>query len=301
MLRRPFNPLFWLLAQAGSRARPKFKDMQGITTTVLPVPESIRIPTRHGALRAVVVRPSIDSAEPTPVILQLHGGGFINRYPEQDLHIARFLAADLGATVVLPDYETGPKARYPIAEEELFDITRWIQTKGRARGWDADRLLLSGVSAGSKLSINICQQLHAAGAPLPLAVSLTVPFTDATLTARTSSSPKPAISPLVLRAVAWSYFPDRERRREPLASPRFDPDLPAAMPPTLIQTGGVDTLAAEGAELADTLRSAGIEVVHREYPGADHDFYCSKPEATVRAMLTQISDFFGPVLHLQQS
>lgn len=122
-----------------------------------------------------------------------------------------------------------------------------------------------------------------------------MPFTDATLTARTSSIPKPAINPLVLRAVASSCFPDAERRREPLASPRFDPDLAAAMPPTLNQTGGVDTLAAEGAELAETLRARGVEVVHREYPGADHDFYCSKPVDRARPRYRGRRDPRGPL------
>ncbi|WP_194905693.1 alpha/beta hydrolase fold domain-containing protein [Quadrisphaera sp. INWT6] len=226
-------------------------------------------------------------------MLQLHGGGFINRYPEQDLHIARYLAASLGATVVLPDYDTAPTARYPVAEEEVYDIACWVQAHGRTQGWDGERLLLSGVSAGAKLSINTCQQLHAAGAPLPVAVSLIVPFTDATRADRTSAAARPAISPMVQRAVQWSYFPDVVRRAEVLASPRLDAALPAAMPPTLIQSGEMDTLAADAEELAEVLHTAGVEVVHRQYPGADHDFYSKEPVATVRALLAEIERFFS--------
>lgn len=80
-----------------------------------------------------------------------------------------------------------------------------------------------------------------------LAVSLVVPVVGVTRADRTSSLARPAISPLVQRAVQWSYFPDAERGSEPLASPRFDTLLAAAMPPTLVQTAVADTLAPEGA------------------------------------------------------
>lgn len=296
MSRRTFNPLFWTLAQVGSRLRPRVPASLDITTEELPGPQAVTIPTRHGQVRAVVFRPgertSEDGGLPTPVVMHLHGGGFINRYPEQDRHIARFLAAALGATVVLPDYDTAPRVRYPVAEEEMVDVARWIQHSGQTQEWDGDRMLLSGVSAGAKLAINVCQQLHAVGAPRPLAVALTVPVTDVSRTDRTSSIPKPAISPVVQRAVAWSYFPDAGRRREHLASPRFDRSLAAAMPPTLVQTAEFDTLAPEGAELASSLTSAGIDVVRHEYPRADHDFYASEPVQTVREMLAELGSFF---------
>lgn len=297
MTRRPFNPLLWTLAQIGSRVRYTPAGMRELTTTELPEPTTLTIPTRHGDLRALVVHPR-PAAAPTPVVMHLHGGGFINRNPEQDRHIARFLAAELGVTVVLPDYETAPKVRYPVAEEEMIDAARWIVTSGRAQGWDGARLLLSGVSAGSKLAINVCQQLHAAGETRPLAVSLIVPVTDNTEALRSSPISRPAISPLVLKMVRWAYFPEAERRTEALASPRYDATLPACMPPTLVQTGANDSLAAEGAELAETLKAAGVDAVYRTYPGADHGFYSEKPVETVRALLTEITTFFAHHLAL---
>jgi acetyl esterase len=300
MSRRTFNPLFWALAQIGSRLRPRIPASLDLTNGDVPEPRTLFIPTRHGRVRALVFRGADlypdDLRTPAPVVMHLHGGGFINRYPEQDRHIARFLASNLGAAVVLPDYDTAPRVRYPVAEEEMVDVARWIQGSGESHEWDGSRLLLSGVSAGAKLAINVCQQLHAAGATRPLAVALTVPVTDNTRTDRTSSIARPAISPVVQRAVAWSYFPDVERRREALASPRLDESLVEAMPPTLVQTGEHDTLAPEGAELASTLRSAGIEVVHHEYPQSDHNFYASEPVENVRDMLTRIVTFFRPRL-----
>lgn len=296
MHRRPFNPVFWALANVGSRARYVPKVAASFTTDALPPEQQLQVPTRHGTVRVVVVRPVTPSA-PTqtapPVIVQFHGGGFLNRYPEQDRHLARYFAAKLGAVVVMPDYSTAPKVRYPVAEEEAFDVVRWVQESGYRHGWDGRRLFLSGISAGSKLSINVCQQLHAANETRPLAVSLVVPVTDMSRTDRRSEIPRPAISPFIQRLVSWAYFPDEHRRQEPLAAPRFDTDLPAKMPPTLIQTGQHDTLRAEGKELADTLRIGGVENKYIEYPGADHDFYAGKPADRVESVLAEITAFFA--------
>ena len=296
MRRRTFNPAFWALANFGSRVRFTPTIARSLTTAELPAESSLTIPTRHGTVRAVVIRPSPTgtgrSAALPPVVMQLHGGGFLNRYPEQDRHIARYLAANLGAVVVLPDYSTGPKARYPIAEEEMYDAARWVRETGESHGWDGRRLLLSGISAGSKLAINVCQQLHADGEDRPLAVSLVVPVTDMSRTDRTSVLPRAVISPFVQRMVSWAYFPDAERRRESLAAPRYDTSLPDAMPPTLIQTGEYDTLAGEGTELAHALHARGVETIHRQYPQADHGFYSAKPIERVSAMLTETTSFF---------
>ena len=86
-VRRPLSPLFWALAQVGSRVRAGSPRGLPDPSTPLPTTTDLHIPTRHGSVRAVVQRPAVHATD-APVVLQLHGGGFVNRYPEQDLHIA---------------------------------------------------------------------------------------------------------------------------------------------------------------------------------------------------------------------
>lgn len=293
---RPLSPLFWALAQIGSRVRAVSPRGLPDTSMPLPAPTHLQIPTRHGFVRAVVQRPAVDSPE-SPVVMQLHGGGFVNRYPEQDLHIARVMADRLGAVVVLPDYGTGPREQYPVAEEEAFDIARWLQAETEA-GWSGRRLLLSGVSAGAKLAINICQQLHEASLPAPVAVALVVPVTDVIRTDRTSGIRRPAISPFVQRFVGWAYFPDVARRQEPLASPSRDSALSEAMPPTLVLTGGDDTLAPEGAELATCLRNGGVHTEYHVFVGSDHNFIAGRDREVILEAIARITDFFA--MHLRR-
>lgn len=76
------------------------------------------------------------------------------------------------------------------------------------------------------------------------------------------------------------------------ASTCFDESIAASMPPTIVQKGELDMLAPEGAQLANTLRAAGIEVLHHEYPRADYDFCSSEPVDNVRTILIEITEFF---------
>ncbi|KQO62335.1 alpha/beta hydrolase fold domain-containing protein [Curtobacterium sp. Leaf261] len=293
-VRRPVSPLFWVLAQLGSRVRAGSPRGLPEPSTPLPAPTTVHIPTRHGPVRAVVQRPAGDDPD-APVVMHLHGGGFVNRYPEQDLHIARAMAGRLGAVVVLPDYDTGPRVQYPVAEEEAFDVARWLRAETGA-GWSGERLLLSGVSAGAKLAINTCQQLRTASLPAPVAVALIVPVTDVVRTDRTSGIPRPAISPFVQRFVGWAYFPEVARRREPLASPDRDATLAASMPPTLVLTGGNDTLAPEGAALAARLRAGGVRTEHHVFPGSDHGFVAGRDQQVVVDTLDRLTGFFAAQL-----
>lgn len=286
--------MFWALAQVGSRVRAGSPRGLPGPSTPLPAPTDLQIPTRHGTVRAVVQRPAVDVTD-APVVMQLHGGGFVNRYPEQDLHIARAMADRLGAVVVLPDYDTGTRVQYPVAEEEAYDIARWLQDEIGA-GRSGSRLLLSGVSAGAKLAINVCQQLHAASLPSPLAVALVVPVTDVMRTDRTSNVRRPAISPFVQRFVGWAYFPDTARQQEPLASPSRDNALPEAMPPTLVLTGGDDTLAPEAAELVAQLRNGGVHTEHHVFVGSDHDFVAGRDRSVIVETLDRLTDFFATQL-----
>lgn len=297
-MRRPFHPLFWTLAQIGSRIRAHPPNGVEDPPLHLPPLETVWAPTRHGDVRVVVQRPALatplppDGALP-PVVVHLHGGGFVNRHPEQDRHVARHLAARSGAVVLLPDYSTAPAVRYPRAEQEAADLVRWVVDAGPRYGWDGRRLVLSGVSAGAKLAINACQELSAAGRPKPVALMLVVPVTDVVHHDRTSGIRRPVIGPFFQRFVGWAYFPDIDRRHEVLASPRFDPGLVAALPPTLVLTAEHDTLAPEAAELVEALRADGVDVAAHEYPGLDHGFLSMRPVDVVRDALRRMSDFLA--------
>jgi acetyl esterase len=260
-------------------------------------PERVEVPTRHGTIPCLVYRgPPVEPPTPPAVVLHVHGGAFIVRHPEQDRHLASFLATQLGVVVVVPDYDTAPDVRFPVSEEQVFDVASWIRASAATARWDADRLIVSGASSGAKLTISLCQQLAEEGLRPPLAALLIVPVTDATRSDRRSAARRPQISPFVQEIVIGSYFADVSRRREPLASPRFDEDLPGKMPRTLIMTAQLDTLRPEGEELAMSLLDAGVDVTYSSYRGVDHGFAVMAPMPLVRTALEQLRDFVRETL-----
>jgi acetyl esterase len=248
-------------------------------------PAEVSVPTRHGRVRCFVYQPPGGSERPRPVHLQIHGGGFYGRYPAQDEHIATYIASETGAVVVTVDYDVAPQVQFPIAEEQCYDVAAWIHQTAAVNGWDPNRISVGGHSAGGKLAINVCQLAHAGKAFRPCALFAAYAVADVTRTDRTSAKRNASISPAIQRLTNDTYFADATRRREPIASPRFDPNLAAALPPTLIVTGEYDTLAPEMDQLAEMLAAAGVPVVHRQFANVDHGFTHSPPVEIARAAI----------------
>ncbi len=225
-------------------------------------------PTRHGDVRALVQRPRerAGPTDPRPVVVHLHGAGFVNRNPAQDLHIARHLAAHLGAVVVLPDDDTAPRVRYPVAEEAAVDIVRWTARcvppgAGTVTGWPCPATAPEPSSPSPpvsrctpRASRSRALSRWSSRSPTPSAPTAP-PRSRGRRSARGCSAswhgPTTPTSP-------------GARRHWPLRA--WTGVLSRALPPKLVLTGEHDTLAPEGAELAQVLRAGGVQVEHHQYP-----------------------------------
>src|SRR5690606_8104390 len=75
--------------------------------------KDISIPTRHGPVRARVYRPG--SAGALPLLVNLHGGGWVGGTIEQDDARCRHLAERTPCLVVSLEYGLAPEHRYPVA------------------------------------------------------------------------------------------------------------------------------------------------------------------------------------------
>ena len=128
-------------------------------------------------------------------------------------------------------------------------MCQWALDHADQQGWDAERVSVGGASAGAKLSMNLAQYAHDTATALRAAV-LSYAVADCTRTDRTSPKANAAISPTLQKLSARLYFVDPASHDSPVASPYHDTDLPKKMPPTLIQTGDLDTLGPEMVEIA---------------------------------------------------
>ncbi|MEU7527762.1 alpha/beta hydrolase fold domain-containing protein [Saccharothrix sp. NPDC042600] len=250
-------------------------------------PAKIRIPTRHGEVRALVYAPP-DPVDRPPVHLVAHDGAFIARVPEQEDNVARFLASEVGAYVVVPDYSTAPAVRFPVAEDELFDVYRWLRSA--TYGWDGARVSVGGAGAGGKLAVNVA--LRAAEARLPVPVALTVECGTVDLgrpdSSRTSILEKPVVRRSLMSLVRRTYFAGVDPEH-PHASPIRHPRL-ADLPPTLVLTAQHDTLREEMSDFAKILESEAVPVTYREFEGVDHGFTHARPVEVAREAISLIAD-----------
>lgn len=258
-------------------------------------PAVLQVPTRHGDLRTIVYSPTADdiaeqaaAGHRPPVHLITHGGAFIIRLPEQEDNVARYLASEVGCYVVIPDYDTAPSVRFPVGEEECYDVFRWIHEHADEHGWDGERVSVGGASAGGKLALDVALMAIDDGYYRPVALSSEYGVANPSLpdSALTSEKKRPRTSPGLLKLVRESYFAGADLV-DPLLSPALHPRL-ADLPPTLIETAGFDTLRHESNALAEDLKTKGVQVTHREFAGADHGFTHTKPAETAREAIELI-------------
>ena len=260
--------------------------------------ETVQVPTRHGDVRCFVTRaapgaPLAAGAAGPPVHVHVHGGAFLVGAPQQDDHLVRGIAGEVGATVVNIDYTTAPRARYPRAQEECYDVLRWVRSSGADRGWDGTRVSISGISAGGNLALGVLELARRAGDPALRAAVLIVPAVDVTLPPEQYTSPLPPsagtahtpfVSPRLVRVMLANYYADAARRAEPLASPLLSEELIAGLPPLLVVTAERDSIRPQDERFIAAARALGVPVSEYCATGVDHGFPQSSKEQDLPAV-----------------
>ncbi|SRR5579883_397394 len=247
---------------------------------------------RGGEVALRIVRPR-DLPGPLPVVLYLHGGGWVMGDKDTHDRLVREIATGARATVVFVDYLRSPEARYPVALEQAYAATRWVATNGASITVDPSRLALVGDSVGGNMAAAITLLARERGGPRIAFQVLFYPVTDARFD--TASYEQFAEGPwLTRRAMQWfwdNYAPDRAVRHQPTASPLRAPLAQLeGLPPALIITDECDVLRDEGEAYAYRLLAAGVPVTATRYLGAIHDFVLLNPisqSLPTRAALAQ--------------
>ncbi|MFF0445289.1 alpha/beta hydrolase [Streptomyces sp. NPDC004609] len=227
-----------------------------------------------GSVRTRVVRPAGATGK-LPVILYIHGAGWVFGNAHTHDRLVRELAVGTRAAVVFPEYDLSPEARYPVAIEQIHTVARWVVTDGASRGLDAGRIAVCGDSVGGNMSAALTLMAKERGdVPLVHQV-LFYPVTDASFD--TDSYHRFATGYFLRRdAMQWfwdQYTTDPAQRAEITASPlRATTEQLAGLPPALVITAEADVLRDEGEAYANKLRQAGVPVTAIRCQGVIHDF-----------------------------
>lgn len=253
---------------------------------MLPRPSGVRCETMDlnglPGKKLVPAKPrTVDS-----VILFFHGGGYGVGSPGTHLSFTMRLAKATGMTVYSPRYRLAPEAPYPA---QLEDASKALD-KLESLGFDPGRMVLAGDSAGGNLVLALAQTVKAKGWPMPKALVLVSPWSDATLTQLPPASD--ALLDPVWAVQMRDAFVTPEHWRNPLVSPVLA-DF-AGFPPTLIQTASAELMVNDAKRLFAAMQAASVAVVLKEAAGLWHDYQLHAgvvPEAD-RAV-AEIADFIA--------
>jgi acetyl esterase/lipase/DNA-binding FadR family transcriptional regulator len=105
--------------------------------------EDRMVATPNGAIRTRIYSP----AETGPVLVFVHGGGWVIGSIETHDHIARWLAAQIGGKVIQIDYGLAPEHPYPAAIVEVGAVLSAILAEARQ-----SPVLVAGDSAGANIA-----------------------------------------------------------------------------------------------------------------------------------------------------
>jgi acetyl esterase/lipase len=236
--------------------------------------EWVTVPAPTGDVRVrIVTPPGVEG--PLPVILYIHGAGWVFGDAHTHDRLVRELAVGVGAAVVFPDYDRSPEARYPVAIEQNYATARWVVEHGAERGLDAARLAVAGDSVGGNMTAALTLQAKQRGDLDLRGQVLFYPVTDA---AFDTPSYQQFAEGYFLRRDAMQWFWDQyttseDERAEITASPlRATTEQLTGLPPALVITGEADVLRDEGEAYANKLRAAGVPVTAVRFQGIIHDF-----------------------------
>ncbi|MER7860012.1 MULTISPECIES: alpha/beta hydrolase [Amycolatopsis] len=221
-----------------------------------------------------IVRPQ-GVTGPLPVIVYIHGAGWVFGNFHTHERLVRELAVGAGAAVVFPEYDRSPEARYPVAIEQNYAVAKWVAEHGAENGLDGTKIAIAGDSVGGNMTAALTLLAKQRGDVTFRQQVLFYPVTDASF--ETESYRRFAEGYfLALDGMKWfwdQYTTDPAQRAEITASPlRASLDELAGLPPALVITAEADVLRDEGEAYAAKLRQAGVPVTAVRYQGIVHDF-----------------------------
>ncbi|WP_379152040.1 alpha/beta hydrolase [Paenibacillus sp. sgz5001063] len=228
-----------------------------------------------GEVRVRILRPVNTSRETLPVILYIHGAGWVFGNSHTHDRLIRELSTGAGAAVVFPEYSLSPEAKYPTAIEEIYTVLTWIADHGSEYGLDSNKLTVAGDSVGGNMTAAITLMAKERGGPAISKQLLFYPVTDASFD--TESYHLFAEGYFLQRTgMKWfwdQYTTSEEERAQITASPlRASLEQLSGLPEALIITGEADVLRDEGEAYANKLREAGVSVTAVRFQGIIHDF-----------------------------
>lgn len=234
--------------------------------------EEMNLDTEFGRTHFYLISADKDDSELSPIVINVHGGGWCLPHTERDIYFCRRIAYKTGCKVIDIDYVLAPEYPYPAAIEEIELFIR-TASNGLLEKYGADKkkVILCGQSAGGNLlgaislrckcfdKMNVLKQILCY---MPTD-NYRNRFGETELDERDQSTEyygffyNDRFEDRKLPDVSLVYASEEEIRR---------------IPDTDIITAGLDNLMPEGRAYYEKIRDAGIQSSYRCFENSKHGF-----------------------------
>jgi acetyl esterase/lipase len=225
----------------------------------------IHVESAFGAkpIRVLTYRP-IRSDGPLPVIVHVHGGGFVMGAPEMKDVENRFFASELRCAIYSVDYRLAPEAPHPAPLEDIYSVFAWLHANADRLGLNPGCIGIKGESGGGGFAAAATLYARDRQGPKFAFQHLIYPMIDDRTAVRKDLHP-------CVGEFVWTQGNNYFGVSSYAAAARAA-DV-SGLPPTYISVGGLDLFLEENLTYADRLSRAGVSVELHMYPRAYHGFY----------------------------
>ena len=278
---KPIDPV-WVRANMG-RPRNARELIARSTGAVMRLHEP-----QHGWPGGEIVsarEPSVNS----PVLLYLHGGGYIACSPETHRILVGILAQRLQSIAYVPRYRLAPEHPFPAGLNDAISAYRHIVEHERI---PPERVFLVGDSAGGGLALALGIAIRDQHLPRPAGIVTFSPWADLTGTSDSleeNSDRCAMFAGVTIRRAAQLYVGNADPYH-PWVSPGHA-DF-TGLPPVLVHASSDEVLRDDAIRVAEQARRAGVPVTFRLWrrvPHAWQFFARVLPEA--RQSLAEVDEF----------
>ena len=213
--------------------------------------------------------PDIDKE--LPLLVFLHGGGWMLGDLETHDAMLRHIATESGCAVLGVGYRLAPEHPFPAGLDDCMTAFTWARRMAGELGCDAKRVALGGESAGANLTAALTIKLRDEGLSQPLFQLLIHPATDFSFELPSLTSvTAPGLSLEYMVSCRQMYLGNTDFTN-PLASP-LQAKCHAGLAPAIVLTASEDPLRDDGEYYARALSEAGVETLVQRLQGLPHGF-----------------------------
>lgn len=212
-------------------------------------------------------------ADPSKVILYLHGGGYVLCSLDSHRHLVAEVGRAARTRTLAIDYRLAPEHPFPAPVEDTIAAYRYLLDSGLKPAGIA----LAGDSAGGGLVVAALLAIREAGLPLPACGWCISPWVDMEALGQSftdRAETDPTVQRATIQMMAGLYLAGADPKH-PHASP-IHGDL-RGLPPLLIQVGSVETLLDDSTALARKAGIADVPVELQIWPEMIHIWHIFFP------------------------